>query len=913
MATVITAHAPAAQRRWALITVLAMIALTIAVMPFARNQGPEIPAFLPFIVWGAVFNEIATAYLLSRHLRASGISALGVLAAAYVATAVLTLGYLATFPGQIAAYLNAGWHAAFPLLVIAYSFSRRRSAALSPETAARLSWRAPVFAGVLSAAVVTIALRFSSDLPALGIAGDYSSAISLVAAAATALITLAAMAFIWSRTRGNSATHLWLLVSLAALFLDLVLTMYTHHIFTVGWVVARFYSLLAASFVFVALMEEAGRLSTSVLDAERKLNVIFDSVADAILTIDARDVIASCNHAAAMLFDISVDRLIRMPVTRIIPDYIVAMDSVPRDATVEVRGQRSDGSIFPLEIAAREAAGKTSMTIVIARDITARKRAEAALASARDQALETARLKAQFLATMSHEIRTPINAIVGMSELLLGTTMTEEQREYADTVNTSAESLLAVINDILDFSKLEAGKMELDSIPFSPLAIVEAMADILATQARRKGLSLVTYVAPDVPKAVAGDPNRLKQILLNLLSNAVKFTEKGNVIIRCVVEQRAGDNVVLRFSITDSGIGLDEATKTRLFTPFSQADGSTSRRFGGTGLGLSIAKRLVTMMDGIIDVESVEGSGSTFFFTAKFAQLSDDMAPVPHEQMEIIAGSSALLVDDDKVSRDILMQYLASWGIAVDIAANAEEALELLNHAEENQTEYNFAIIDYFMPKVDGIELGQLIHGLKQYATMPLILVTAFDESGRGKVAVEAGFAGYLRKPMRQSSLYDAIAVATQRRELPVHPRAPVPVPVATLEGSHLRILLAEDHPVNQRLALKQLSKLGYDAVAVSDGQEAVNAIEREHYDLILMDCQMPVIDGFEATRLIRKNETQTGKHVPIIAMTANAMEGDREVCLAAGMDDYLAKPVQMTALRTVLERWTLEREAKHR
>ncbi|MFN2527382.1 MAG: response regulator [Candidatus Baltobacteraceae bacterium] len=912
MASVITAQAPRNQRRFALFAVLAMILAALGTLPVARVPAPHFESIFEFIMWGAVFNQLATAYLLSRHLRASRIAALGVLTAAYICTALLTLGYIAAFPSQAAVVLGISWHYVFPLTVIAYVLSRRRSGTISAEAAATLSLRVPLIAATLTLLAVSAVLYESGSIPMLQVAGDYSRIVSSGAAPLAALTTLAALIILWRRTQGGTTMHLWLAVSLVALLLDLMMTMYSLHFFTWGWYLARVCGLFAGSYVFLAMMEEAGRLSTSIVDAERKLHVVFDSVADAILTIDVRGVIASCNHAAAMLFDISEERLTRMPVSRIVPDYIVAMDSLPKSGTIEVRGQRSDGSIFPLEIAASQAVEEASMTILIARDITSRKRAEAALASARDQALEAARLKAQFLATMSHEIRTPINAIVGMSELLLSTSMTEEQREYANTVNTSAESLLAVINDILDFSKLEAGKMELDSIPFSPLAIVEAMADILASQARRKGLSLVTYVAADVPKAVAGDPNRLKQVLLNLMSNAVKFTESGNVVARCMVEQRAGEAVVLRFSVTDSGIGIEKAQRERLFMPFSQADGSTSRRFGGTGLGLSIAKRLVTMMEGIIGVDSAAGKGSTFYFTAKFAQLSDDLAPST-DQPQIIAGSSALLVDDDKVSRDILMQYLASWGIAVDVAKDAAEALDLLLHAEENQTEYTFAIIDYFMPNVDGIELGRRIHKLAEYEGMPLILVTAFDEAGRGKDAVDAGFAGYLRKPMRQSALYDAIAVATQLQTLPRHPKVAA-APVAAVNAhTTTRILLAEDHAVNQMLAMKQLAKLGYEAVACSDGQQAIDELAKNDYDIVLMDCQMPVVDGFEATRVIRRNETQTGKHVPIVAMTANAMEGDREMCLAAGMDDYIAKPVQMHTLRTVLERWTPEREAERR
>ena len=905
MASVLTAKAPRAQRRWATYTALAMVLAAVLVAPFAGTPATVIASFFGFVVWGAVFTSLAAGYMLARHFSASRIGALGILIAAYVGSAVFLVGYRLTFPSTAGTLLCSSWQVFFAGAVAAYVIARRRSRLLDAANAARLKVLVPAATAVAAIGVATAVIVFATRWPAL------AHSASTVAAPLSLVITLVALYGGWRRTRGASTMHLWLLVSLCAIFLDVSLSMVAREPYTLGWYLAAVYGFLGASYVFLALMEEAGRMSTSAVEVERKLHVVFDSVADAILTIDSRDVIASCNHAAAMLFDISEERLLRLPVMRIIPDYVTALESLPRAGSIEVRGRRSDGSIFPLEIAASQALEQATMTIVIARDITARKRAEAALASARDQALEAARLKAQFLATMSHEIRTPINAIVGTSELLLNTSMSEEQREYANTIATSAESLLAVINDILDFSKLEAGKMELDTVPFSPVAIVEAMADVVATQARRKELSLSTFVSPDVPKAVAGDPNRLRQVLLNLLSNAVKFTHSGYVVIRCVVEQRAGETVVLRFSITDSGIGIDKTAQQKLFMPFSQADGSTSRRFGGTGLGLSIAKRLVGMMNGTLSVESAHGKGSTFTFTAKFVQLSDDKAP-SREAPKIITGSSALLVDDDKISRDILMQYLSSWGIAVDIAKDGREALHLLQSADENQTEYNFAIIDYFMPNVDGIELGRRIHEMDGYRNLPLILITAFDESGRGKAAVNAGFAGYLRKPMRQSSLYDAIAVATHRLDLSRYAAA-----TDREEGMPAmrtaRILLAEDHPVNRKLALKQLAKLGYEARAVSDGQEAVDALVEQDYDIVLMDCQMPVIDGFEATRLIRRNETQTGKHIAIIAMTANAMEGDREACLAAGMDDYIAKPVQLQTLRMMLERWSTQREAERR
>ncbi|MDQ6929855.1 MAG: PAS domain S-box protein, partial [Candidatus Eremiobacteraeota bacterium] len=460
MASVLTAKAPRTQRQWAIYTTLAMVLATILVAPFARTPAVPVAWFIGFVVWGAVFTSIGAAYMLSRHLFASRIGALGILVAAYVMSAVFLAGYRVTFASTAGALLWSGWHVLFPGAVAAYVFARRRSPLLDAGSAACRKLLVPFLtaAGALAAAAAVTVL--SARFPTL------AREAGAVAAPLALAVTFVALYGGWRRTRGASTVHLWLLVSLFALFLDVSLTMYARHAYTWGWYLASIYGLLGASYVFLALMEEAGRMSTSAVEVERKLHVVFDSVADAILTIDARDVIASCNHAAAMLFDISEERLVRLPVSRIIPDYVSALESLPNLGTIEVRGRRSDGSIFPLEIAASQAVEQATMTIVIARDITVRKRAEAALASARDQALEAARLKAQFLATMSHEIRTPINAIVGTSELLLSTPMSEEQREYANTVNTSAESLLAVINDILDFSKLEAGKMELDTVPF---------------------------------------------------------------------------------------------------------------------------------------------------------------------------------------------------------------------------------------------------------------------------------------------------------------------------------------------------------------------------------------------------------------------------------------------------------------
>jgi two-component system, sensor histidine kinase and response regulator len=650
----------------------------------------------------------------------------------------------------------------------------------------------------------------------------------------------------------------------------------------------------------------------TIEDSKRFLNSLIESLPIAIAAIDNDGAVEMCNPAFESLFLYSQQAILG----RSLAELVTNSESRPElesNRKILLRGERvhlvtrrnrSDGSLVDVEIHSVPlgSEGKRKGGLLLYQDITERKSAEEAMRHAKEAAEAASNAKSEFLANMSHEIRTPMNGILGMTELTLETDLNPEQREYLSMVKTSADSLLVLLNDILDFSKIEAGKLDLDLAPFPLRESLGETLKILGIRAHQKSLELAWQVADDVPEYVVGDLSRLRQIVVNLIGNALKFTQRGEVFLWVEKVRDLPEEVELHFSVRDTGIGIAKEKQSEIFAPFTQADGSTTRLYGGTGLGLGIATRLVEMSRGKIWVESELGHGSTFHFTMHFGSADGKNRERKVPDPEILQNSGALIVDDNETNRTILLQMLAGWGLRAEAVGGARLALAALERARSARHAFDLVITDLHMPEADGFALVQDIRKNPRWAHLPVIMLSSGSLRGDRGRCRDLAIAACLTKPVQPSELLDVLLSELTRARPERSEGIVSPQPIGE-QRSGLKVLVAEDNAVNRLLAGRLLEKYGYTVIAVQNGQEALEAIEREKPDLVIMDVQMPVMDGLEAIRTVRGTEHTSGLHLPIIALTAHAMKGDRERCLDAGADEYLTKPIRAAELFAALSR----------
>jgi PAS domain S-box-containing protein len=664
----------------------------------------------------------------------------------------------------------------------------------------------------------------------------------------------------------------------------------------------------------IALQRAHDDLEKRVAERTSYLNALIQNSPLGIMVLDSEQKVQLCNSAFEKLFEFTREDVIGKSITNLFADvepvleaHRLALDET--SVNLVVRLQRRDQSFLDVELhtVGLMVNGELLGSLGLYQDISTRKRAEEEMQRAKQAAEDASRAKSEFLANMSHEIRTPLNGVMGMTDLVLDTELTPEQREYLDTVKMSADSLLVVINDILDFSKIEAGKVDLDMGNFDLRDNLEGALKTLALRADEKGLELLCEIAPEVPGVVHGDASRLDQVIINLVNNAIKFTHEGEVALKVQLESREGHDCILHFTVADTGIGVPLEKQRMIFDPFTQADSSTTRKYGGTGLGLTISTRLVGMMGGKIWMESEVGKGSQFHFTTRMRSHGEVVAIGTIAPPEILRHVKVLVVDDNRTNRRILEGMLRRWEMFSTSVEGGEEALAEVSNAESAGEPYGLILTDMHMPKMDGFELVERIRQRPELFAPTIMMLTSAGHRGDAERCRELGITAYLLKPIRQSELREAIARVLGARQ------QTGAIPLVTrysLQDSRdpdtvLRVLVTEDNPVNQRLAVRMFEKRGHRVAVASNGREALDALAKDTFDLVFMDIQMPEMDGFEATAGIREKEKGTGRHQIVIALTAHAMKSDRERCLASGMDDYLSKPIRPQDLDEILDRYS--------
>jgi two-component system sensor histidine kinase/response regulator len=659
-------------------------------------------------------------------------------------------------------------------------------------------------------------------------------------------------------------------------------------------------------------INERSRVEQELEERKSFLTSLIEHIPVAIVAIDNHDAVQMCNPAFESLFRYSQKAILGQSLSKLVANPALQAEveshrkSLAEGQAVHLvtRRCRSDGSLVDVDAFSvpLEMEGKRTGALLLYQDITLRKLAEEALLRAKEAAEAASKAKSEFLANMSHEIRTPMNGILGMTQLTLDTDLNPEQREYLAMVKTSADSLLLLLNDILDFSKIEAGKLDLDLAAFPLRKSIGETMKPLGLRAHQKSLELAWRVEAGVPEHLLGDLNRLRQVIVNLVGNSIKFTDHGEVLLEVTKIAQASTAVELHFSVRDTGIGVAKEKQAAIFEAFTQADSSTTRLYGGTGLGLGITKRLVEMMGGKIWVQSELGQGSTFHFTCHFKLNEQQPNDSESWDPEILQGRSVLIVDDNKTNRIILVEMLAQWGIRSQGVESAQSALAFLHGAHHEKKQFDLILSDLHMPGIDGLGFAEQVRSLDDLRHIPIFILSSGAGARDRERCKELNIAAHFSKPVDPSELFDALLSTLAKTKLKTADVIVEQHPVEELEPG-LKVLLAEDNAVNRLLARKLLEKHGHKITLAENGREAIDAIAREAPDLVLMDVQMPVMDGLEAIRIIRTSEQSSGRHLPIIALTAHAMKGDRERCLDAGADDYLTKPIRAAELFAAVAR----------